>query len=66
MGVCSFYYKFQYVLVGWEGSVADSHILASALSRSNPLVVPLGMSSHFVNGYMVSFRRNEVMIIKIT
>ena len=52
MGVSSFDYKFQYVLAGWEGSAADSHVLASALSRSNQLVVPHGMSSIFIYRYI--------------
>ena len=49
MGLCSFDHKFQYVLAGWEGSTANSHVLASALSRSDQLVVPLGMSSIFIH-----------------
>lgn len=28
MGVCSFDYKFQYILAGWEGSIADNRVLA--------------------------------------
>ena len=48
MGVSSFDYKFQYVLAGWEGSAVDSRVLASALSRSDPLVVPPGMSNIFI------------------
>ena len=48
MGVSSFDYKFQYVLAGWEGSAADSRVLASAFSRSDPLVVPPGMSNIFI------------------
>ena len=52
MVVCSFDYKFQYVLVGSEGSVVDSHVLASTLSRSDQLVVPLGMSSIFIYHYI--------------
>ena len=43
MGVCSFDYKFQYVLAGWEGSVADSRVLALALTRVDPLLVPPGI-----------------------
>ena len=49
MGVCSFDYKFQYILAGWEGSVADSRVLASALSRSDPLIVPPGMCNQRVH-----------------
>lgn len=48
MGVSSFNYKFQYILAGWEGLATDSRVLASALSRSNPLVVPPGMSNIFI------------------
>ena len=66
LGVCSFDYKFQYVLAGWEGSAIDSSVLSSALSRSDPLVVLSGMSNHLVNGYKVTFMINEVMIIKVT
>lgn len=48
LGVSSFDYKFQYILVGWEGSVVDSRVLASALARADPLVVPPGMSNLFI------------------
>lgn len=48
MGVCSFDCKFQYCLAGWEGSAADSRVLASALSRSDPLVVPPGKPNHIL------------------
>ena len=48
MGVSSFDYKFQYVLSGWEGTATDSRVLASALSRSDPLVVPPSMSNIFI------------------
>ena len=58
MGVCSFDYKFQYILAGWEGSIADSRVLASALSRTDPLVVLLGMWTHLVFNYIVKFIRN--------
>ena len=43
LGVCLFDHKFQYILVGWEGSTTDSWVLASALSRADPLVVPTGI-----------------------
>ena len=46
LGVCSFDHKFQYILAGWEGSAADSRVLASALSRADPLVVPPGILIH--------------------
>ena len=46
LGVYSFDYKFQYILAGWEGSVADSQVLASALSRADPLVVPPSILIH--------------------
>ena len=48
MGVSSFDYKFQYILVGWEGSTTDSRVLALALSRVDSLVVPPGMSNMFI------------------
>ena len=44
----------------------DSRVLASALSREDPLIVPPGMSNHLINGYKVTFMINEVMIIKVT
>ena len=58
MGVCSFDYKFQYILARWEGSTLDSHVLDSTLSRSDPLVVLPGMSNHLVFNYIVNFIRN--------
>ncbi|XP_057791083.1 uncharacterized protein LOC131008208 [Salvia miltiorrhiza] len=36
------YFKFIYVLSGWEGSAHDSKILSDALSRTNGLHVPQG------------------------
>ena len=46
LGVCSFDHKFQYILAGWEGSAADSRVLALALSRVDPFVVPPGILIH--------------------
>ena len=43
LGVCSFDHKFHYILASWEGSIVDSRVLASALSRADPLVVPPGI-----------------------
>ncbi|CAN6447793.1 unnamed protein product [Victoria cruziana] len=42
MAACSFDLCFQYVLAGWEGSVSDSHVLHSALTRSDKLIIPKG------------------------
>ncbi|KAA0039620.1 putative nuclease HARBI1 [Cucumis melo var. makuwa] len=42
LGVCDTKGDFVYVLVGWEGSAADSRILRDALSRPNELKVPKG------------------------
>lgn len=48
LGASSFDYKFQYIFAGWVGPTADNHFLALALARSDPLVVPLGMSNVFI------------------
>ena len=53
LGVCSFDYKFQYVLAGWEGSAADSRVLASALSRAYALLVPPGILNPIIKDYIV-------------
>ena len=53
LGVCSFDYKFQYVLAGWEGSAADSRVLASALSRADPLLVSPGILNLIIKDYIV-------------
>lgn len=66
MGVCSFDYKFQYILAGWEGSAADSRVLASALSRSDPLVVPPGMSINSANDYIVKHMINVTTLYEYT
>lgn len=39
LGVCDRDMRFVYVLPGWEGSVSDSRVLCSALTRSCPLVI---------------------------
>ena len=65
MGVCSFDYKFQYVLAGWEGSAADSRVLASALSRADSLVVPPGIFDHISNDYIVIIVNHSVYVISI-
>lgn len=54
LGVCLFDHKFQYILAGWEGSIADSQVLALALSRVDPLVVPLGILIHILYDSMIS------------
>ena len=40
--VCSQDLQFIYVLVGWEGSAADSRVLRDAISHPNGLKVPQG------------------------
>ncbi|XP_068662978.1 uncharacterized protein [Aristolochia californica] len=40
MAACTFDMQFIYVLVGWEGSTADSHVLKDALTRRNRICVP--------------------------
>ena len=42
LGVCSHDMQFIYLLLGWEGSVADSSVLRDAISRKNGLKVPQG------------------------
>ena len=65
MGVCSFDYKFQYVLAGWEGSAADSRVLASALSRVDRLLVPPGILSHISNDCIVIIVNHNVYVFSI-
>ena len=65
MGVCSFDYKFQYVLTSWEGLAVDSHVLALALSRVDPLIVPLGILNHISNDYIVIIVNHSVYVISI-
>ena len=65
MGVCSFDYKFQYVLASWEGSATDSHILASTLSRLDQLIVPPGILYHISNDYIVIIVNYSVYVISI-
>ena len=57
--------EFQYVLVGWEGSAADSHVLALALSRADPLIVPPGIFDHISNDYIVIIVNHSVYVILI-
>ncbi|KAL0456198.1 UNVERIFIED_CONTAM: hypothetical protein Slati_0959000 [Sesamum latifolium] len=45
------WFKFIYVLTGWEGSAADSRVLREAISRPNGLKVPQGMYYLCDNGY---------------
>ncbi|XP_068639996.1 protein ALP1-like [Aristolochia californica] len=42
MAACTFDMQFTYVLVGWEGSTADSHVLKDALTRRDRIFVPEG------------------------
>ncbi|GFP94815.1 hypothetical protein PHJA_001625900 [Phtheirospermum japonicum] len=42
LGVCDLHMKFNFVLTGWEGSAADSHVLRDAITRNNGLKVPTG------------------------
>ncbi|XP_068638427.1 uncharacterized protein [Aristolochia californica] len=42
MVACSFGKQFTYILAGWEGSTADSHVLKSALTRRGKLYIPEG------------------------
>ncbi|XP_068645004.1 uncharacterized protein [Aristolochia californica] len=40
MVACTFDMQFTYILVGWEGSAADSRVLKSALTKRDKLYVP--------------------------
>ncbi|KAK9266950.1 hypothetical protein L1049_027209 [Liquidambar formosana] len=42
LGVCSQDMQFTFVLLSWEGSVADSRVLRDAVSRKHGLKVPCG------------------------
>ncbi|KAA0049910.1 retrotransposon protein [Cucumis melo var. makuwa] len=54
LGVCDTKGNFVYVLVGWEGSVADSRVLRDVLSRENGLQV----SKEYPNaeGFLTPYR----------
>ena len=39
---CDRYMRFVYVLLGWEGSAADSRVLRDAINRVHGLRVPKG------------------------
>ncbi|KAL8509435.1 hypothetical protein ACS0TY_016588 [Phlomoides rotata] len=51
LGVCDLNMRFVYVLTGWEGSAADSHVLRDAIHRTNGLHVPRGNYYLYDNGY---------------
>ncbi|KAL8504082.1 hypothetical protein ACS0TY_022711 [Phlomoides rotata] len=42
LGVCDMNMIFVYILSGWEGSAADSHVLRNAINRENGLKVTRG------------------------
>ncbi|KAL0289185.1 UNVERIFIED_CONTAM: hypothetical protein Scaly_2709500 [Sesamum calycinum] len=42
LGVCDRDMRFIYVLVGWEGSAADSRVLRDAITRPTGLKIPRG------------------------
>ncbi|KAL5554073.1 hypothetical protein UlMin_041474 [Ulmus minor] len=62
LGVCSQDMQFIYVLLGWEGSAADSRGLRDALRRRNGLNVPNGyyylMDAGYTNcnGFLAPYR----------
>ncbi|XP_039119008.1 uncharacterized protein LOC120255179 [Dioscorea cayenensis subsp. rotundata] len=62
LGVCSQDLQFIYILPGWEGSIADSRVLRSALSRTNGVKVPQGFyylcDAGYTNGegFLVPYR----------
>lgn len=47
LAVCDRNLGFVYVLLGWEGSAADSRVLRDAVNRNNGLKVPIGMLPDF-------------------
>ncbi|KAL8491812.1 hypothetical protein ACS0TY_023425 [Phlomoides rotata] len=51
LGVCDTHMKFVYVLIGWEGSAADSRVLRDAVTRNSGLKVPKGNYYLCDNGY---------------
>ena len=53
LGVCSQDMEFIFVLLGWEGSAADSRVLRDAISRPQGLKVPQGQFNNIVR-YQIS------------
>ncbi|KAL0456735.1 UNVERIFIED_CONTAM: hypothetical protein Slati_1012700 [Sesamum latifolium] len=51
LGVCNPNLQFIYILIGWEGSAADSRVLRDAIHRLNGLRVPSGSYYLPDNGY---------------
>ncbi|KAL0409554.1 UNVERIFIED_CONTAM: hypothetical protein Sradi_1889800 [Sesamum radiatum] len=51
LGVCNPNMQFIYVLLGWEGSAADSRVLPDAIHRPHGLRVPSGNYYLCDNGY---------------
>ena len=43
LATISFDLKFTYVLVGWEGSAHDSHVLNDAFARPGGFSIPEGI-----------------------
>ncbi|EOY10236.1 Uncharacterized protein TCM_025594 isoform 2 [Theobroma cacao] len=62
LGVCTPDMQFVFVLLGWEGSVADGRVLRDALRRRNGLKVPNGcyylVDAGYTNceGFLAPFR----------
>ncbi|RWR92276.1 putative nuclease HARBI1 [Cinnamomum micranthum f. kanehirae] len=48
--------RFQYVLVGWEGSASDATVLFSALNRGDNLAVPDGKFYLMDAGFLTPYR----------
>jgi hypothetical protein len=44
MAAVNFNLKFTYVLVGWEGSAHDAHVLDDAIERDDGFIVPKGIT----------------------
>ncbi|KAL8506936.1 hypothetical protein ACS0TY_017718 [Phlomoides rotata] len=51
LGVVDTNMKFVYVLIGWEGSAADSRVLRDVINHTNGLKVPRGTYYLCDNGY---------------
>ncbi|KAL0304724.1 UNVERIFIED_CONTAM: hypothetical protein Sangu_3068100 [Sesamum angustifolium] len=56
LGVCDRDMRFIYVLVGWEGSAADSRVLRDAITRPTGLKIPRATVKgfcHHTEGFVI-------------
>ncbi|TYK00703.1 putative nuclease HARBI1 [Cucumis melo var. makuwa] len=56
LGVCDTKGDFVYVLAGWEGSAADSHILRDAISRPNGYYYLVDAGYPNADGFLAPYR----------